>query len=489
MITKVLSIRIIIVLVFVCLSANTRAANFTVNSNGDTSDAAIGNGICADAVGDCTLRAAVEESNALSSNDVINFAASLTNTTITLTSGNEITISQTVGPPGTLTINGLGADKLTIDGGAGTNRIFFMNLVSVTIRGVTLQGGGASGAVLTGGAIDVQGNLISGTLVLDRVVIRNNIAQRGGGVELAQGVNHRITNSVIYSNSSNICAGLYQDGGTLFVANTTISGNNANVGDAYGGGYCSFGSASATFRNSTIVNNTAGDRSGGIRMAGSSLNLGNTILAGNNAPTEPEISNFTSTTSAGNNFVGDSAGDSTNTFFPIAYQASDIRDQNPMLDVLQNNGGPSPTHALLTGSPAINTGDNAKAVNPFDNSPLTTDQRGYTPRNANGTVDIGGYEFGATQPPTAASVIVSGRVLSSAGKGVSNAYIILTNQRGETRTSISNPFGYYRFEEVPAGEVYVFEVRHKHYQFAPQVVTVAEEINDLNFTAETINRN
>lgn len=481
---KFLWIRISVLVFFVCLTTKVFAANFTVNQNGDTSDAAAGDGICADAIGNCTLRAAVDEANALTSDDTVNFAASLANTTITLTSGNEISINQITGATGTLTIAGLGADKLTIDGGTGTNRIFFMNLVNVTIIGVTLQGGGSSGIALEGGAIEAMGNIGSGTLVLSRVVVRNNIAQRGGGVSLIQGVNHRITNSVIYSNSSNICAGIYQDGGTLFVANTTVSGNNATVGDAVGGGYCSFGSAAATFRNSTIVNNTAGVRSGGIFMAGTSLNLGNTIVAGNTAPTEPEISNFTSTTSAGNNFIGDSVGDSTNTFSPITYQASDIRDQNPLLGSLQNNGGPSPTHALLTGSLAINAGDNAKAVDPFDNSSLLADGRGYPPRATNGAVDIGAYEFGATQPPTAAAVIISGRVLSSGGNGISKARIVLTNQRGESRAALSNSFGYYRFEEVTAGEVYIFEARRKSYQFTPQVVTVLEELRDLNLTAE-----
>lgn len=52
-------------------------------------------------------------------------------------------------------------------------------------------------------------------------------------------------------------------------------------------------------------------------------------------------------TSAGDNLIGDSAGDSTNTLNPIAYQASDIRDQNPQLGPLQNNGGNTPTRALL----------------------------------------------------------------------------------------------------------------------------------------------
>ena len=136
--------RVLLSFVFVFLFFGAaRAANFTVNSNADTSDAAAGNGICADINGNCTLRAAVEEANAFPGNDTISFAANLTNATITLTTGVEISIS---GLTGSLQINGPGANLLTIDGGAGSNRIFAANLATtnatVTITGVILQGGG-----------------------------------------------------------------------------------------------------------------------------------------------------------------------------------------------------------------------------------------------------------------------------------------------------------------------------------------------------------
>ncbi|MGI8786960.1 MAG: carboxypeptidase-like regulatory domain-containing protein [Pyrinomonadaceae bacterium] len=86
--------------------------------------------------------------------------------------------------------------------------------------------------------------------------------------------------------------------------------------------------------------------------------------------------------------------------------------------------------------------------------------------------------------PTATSVTVSGRVTAALHKGVFNARVSLTNFNGETRYAMTNSFGYYRFENVEVGETYVLDVRHKRFQFATQVVTVMEEIENLNFVAD-----
>jgi hypothetical protein len=85
--------------------------------------------------------------------------------------------------------------------------------------------------------------------------------------------------------------------------------------------------------------------------------------------------------------------------------------------------------------------------------------------------------------PTSASVTVTGRILSPQG-AVSQAVVSLADQNGVTRTAISNGFGYYRFENVTVGQSYMFNVRSKRYQFAPRIVTVLEEMEDLNFTAQ-----
>jgi hypothetical protein len=86
--------------------------------------------------------------------------------------------------------------------------------------------------------------------------------------------------------------------------------------------------------------------------------------------------------------------------------------------------------------------------------------------------------------PTAAGVPVSGRVLTFGGRGIANARISLSGQTGETRTAISNSFGYFHFETVAAGTGYVFEISHKQYSFTPRVVDISEELSGLNFTAE-----
>jgi CSLREA domain-containing protein len=461
-------------------TSEAQAANFTVNNNGDTSDVAAGNGICADAGSNCTLRAAIEEANALSGNDTIDFAASLTNATITLTTGVEILIS---GTNGTLQINGLGADKLTIDGGTGSNRIFFTdNGATVTITGVTMQGGnGGSGG--QGGAIYANG----GSLSLVAVLVQNNIVgDRGGGIYFNGGANHHILNSTIFNNSASaVGGGIFLNGGTLFVANTTVSGNHATGNGSQAGGVLVGGTA--TFRNSTITNNTAASAAGGIQAG--TVNLGNTIVAGNSAPNFPEILNFGGTSSAGNNFIGDSAGDSStsNTNSAITYQSSDIRDQNPLLGALQNNGGPTPTHALQPGSPAINAGDNAKAVDPFNNSPLTTDQRIIAARIAGAAVDIGAFEV---QAATAATVSISGHVTNSSGRGISGVNLSLTDSGGNVRTATTTSFGYYQFTDVQIGETYILAASGKHFTFNQpvQVLNVNEEINQVNFIANAEKR-
>ena len=341
--------------------------------------------------GDCSLREAVNAANASATDDTINFASGLT--TITLT--NEIIINNA----GTLNINGLGANVLTINGGAGTNRIFYTNSVVVTISGVTLTGGGGTGATNSGGGGAIYA--FEGSLTLDGVHVTGNslsvefFGAAGGGLYFFFGT-HRIINSTISGNTARSGGGIFNSASLLTIINSTISGNTAST---IGGGIAIY-DGSATLRNVTVTNNTAQQGGGIYQYSGGGLllilNFGNIILAGNTATSgsAPEIlSEFNTITSAGGNLFGDSPGDSANIL--TVYQPTDIRDTNPMLGALQNNGGTTPTHALLAGSPIIDKGLN-RLVSPL--APAF-DQRGTgfaRFRDGNGdniaTADIGAFE-------------------------------------------------------------------------------------------------
>lgn len=93
--------------------------------------------------------------------------------------------------------------------------------------------------------------------------------------------------------------------------------------------------------------------------------------------------------------------------------------------------------------------------------------------------DVRIYQLG----PTAANVSVQGRVLSAAGRPLAGARVILSGDAGLSREAITNPFGYYGFEDVPAGSSYILTASLKRYRFDPVVVNLRDELTDLNIIA------
>lgn len=121
--------------------------------------------------------------------------------------------------------------------------------------------------------------------------------------------------------------------------------------------------------------------------------------------------------------------------------------------------------------------------------PVTTDQRGFLrpfddpsiPNAPGGDgADIGAFEIQAA--PTAADASISGRIATSDGRGISNARVTVTDSNGAAKSAATNSFGYFRFESVAAGETYIVTARHKTYQFAARVISVNEDVSELNFT-------
>lgn len=447
------------------LSVNA-AATFTVTRNDDVN-------ICS--VGDCSLRGAVNAANLAAGADEINFSSSLNGATITV--GSEISIAQS------LTINGLGANLLSVSGG-NTTRIFSIaDNQTVTMRDFTLEN---ANTPFDGGAIRGQTGI---NLTIERMYFNNNVATGFyGGILLNNTATLNIKDSTFNNNRARICGAIGLSG-TANIFNSTFSANQATeAGQSFAGAVCNF-SFTMLIRNSTFTQNIGAGTNGGALWSSGTLNIGNTIIAANTGSAScPDICRNGSTiVSAGFNLVGNNS--SATAVFPAGNpNANNDRvgasgsALNPQLGGLQINGGSTPTHALSSGSPAIDTGSNSLATA----AGLTMDQRGRTrifDGDVNGTavVDIGAFEVSSA--PTAATVAVSGRV-QSGKRGVSGAIVYLTNASGETRTARTNSLGYYRFEDVSSGQTYVFNVFAKRFGFQPQVVTVSEEVTDLDFTTE-----
>ena len=113
------------------------------------------------------------------------------------------------------------------------------------------------------------------------------------------------------------------------------------------------------------------------------------------------------------------------------------------------------------------------------------------PQTANAT--IGFLKTGApitvqVQAPSSAGaapiVTIAGRVTTSGGRGVYNARVLVADSSRHPRMAITNAFGYYRFDDITAGETYTISVSSKIYTFTPQTIQVNGSLTDVNFVAQ-----
>jgi CSLREA domain-containing protein len=416
----------------------------TVNDLGDTTDASPGDGICATAAGVCTLRAAIQEANARASCGTIDIDFSGVNGSITLSTAlPDINHN--------LNINGPGANQLTVqrNGSAAQFRIFQVQTgaanISATISGLTASGGmfsngngNLAGGIYNAGSlvltdVTVSGNSSGGiwnnrgtlTLINSSVLNNSNFGINTIGTltltnstvsgNTGSGISNNgaviVTNSTISGNTTTAQGGgIWSDSleSTGTVTNSTISGNNSH---SFGGGIYHM-RGTLTLTNVTITNNRAdadnvGTGTGGGIFQLSSIvstdriNLKNTIVAGNsrgNGSTSDDINGSVMSTSSFS-LIGDGTGATGISNGAAGNQVgTGTAPIKGLLGPLANNGGPTMTHALVAGSPAINAGSNALAVDQ-NGVALTTDQRGTNfTRVVNGTVDIGAFELQASNP-------------------------------------------------------------------------------------------
>jgi len=342
------------------------AATFTVDRKDDPDP--ITANACTTLPNDCSLRGAIVAANAADGTDEVTVPAN--DYTLTRAGANEEAASTgDLDITDELTITGAGARTTIVAGGAPPydDRIFENHSgAKTTITGLTITGGKVNNG--HGGGVNNQGDL-----TLHEVAVKGNSAEiDGGGIRGDRGTLN-LTDSTVSGNLAENIGGVYQFGGAANITNSTISGNEALQ---FGGGVLAQGSV-INVRNSTIASNESGRLGGGIVALGPGtlVLVKNTIVAGNS------IDNCDTAQFSGGIISSQGNNISTDNSCPFT-QPTDKQNTNPKLGLLQDNGGPTDTHALLRRSPALNAGGK-----PFP----PQDQRGVI-RPQGQRSDIGAYE-------------------------------------------------------------------------------------------------
>jgi hypothetical protein len=396
-------------------ATSARAATITVTNGNDS--------------GPGSLRQAIVDA---SPGDTINFAPNVT--TVNLTS-DELLIDKN------LTITGPFADSVVVRRSTNSTpfRIFeIYSTFTVSISRLTISNGsvvggmgsdGDGGGIRSAGVLTLTDCTISanqavgtefvgghgggvlndrGTMTITRCTISNNSAQystgssgdcpsgSGGGILNYPGGSLTVNNSTISGNSFSVhdgfglCSGGgggggIGNGGSMIVRNCTISGNSVSgtgLATAVGGGIRNYGNLQIT--SSTIaydsVSGQNGAFGGGI-YSSAPTRSDSSIIALNSAPTGPDLTGGGGLQSMGYNLIGNNA-DAVISSHPTDQIGTPAAPIDPLLGPLANNGGPTLTHALQAGSPAIDRGDPAAPPE---------DQRGY---GRVGVPDVGAFEYG-----------------------------------------------------------------------------------------------
>jgi len=340
------------------VSGNVTLNSSTVSGNSTTGSAAIGGGIFT-FYGDVALNDSTVSGNSTTGNSAavgggiatFSGAVTLTNSSVSgnvsssngggiFTYSGEVTLANS-------TINGNSA----INGGGLYNQSGTVNVTDSTISGNSATSDG-------GGIHQRDTSTITGSTISD------NSAVRGGGIFFPVDATANINSSTISGNTASSKGGGIFNFGTATISSSTISSNSAT---ADGGGIYNFVTTNIT--NSTISeNSTSGDGGGIYNSVVAATTLDNAIVAENTAGTSgPDIDSSFGSVNGSFNLIGDGTGqtglvnDTDGNL--VGTSGSPI---NPLLGSLADNGGPTQTHALLTGSPAIDAGDSSIVFNPAE---------------------------------------------------------------------------------------------------------------------------
>ncbi|WP_436794005.1 right-handed parallel beta-helix repeat-containing protein [Actinospongicola halichondriae] len=324
-----------------------------------------------------------------------------------LITGSEFTDNFAGSDGGGATFEDMGADitieNTTVSGNAAPDDqaggLFFYYAdedITITVRNSTITDNVAN----TGGGInfysDDGANGVGTLRIIDTTVDGNEAYSDGGGVRLYAAGDLEIIGSTISNNSADTSGGginVEDTDGETTIVNSTISGNQATY---YGGGLNLSSSGDLSLLHSTITDNYSGGdgggEGGGLYLRFTDAVIDHTIISGNDTDRDgPDIDiNGDIDVSVSHSIIGE-VSDPNGHLDDVTNNALGVTD--PGLAPLADNGGPTFTHAILDGSPALDTGDPAFAA------PPATDQRGESRVSGDG-IDKGAYERQVAPPAT-----------------------------------------------------------------------------------------
>ena len=394
---------------------------------------------------------------------------------------------------------GLGADGSTV---------FNNGVVGILLEGLANGnriGGSApgSGNVFGGSGskirLDSSNNLVQGNLIGMTAAGTADSSPFGTGIELlANGTNNTIGGSSV--SARNVISG-GADGIRTAAGVTTANGNVIQgnmIGTAPNGTSAlpnSLNGIVLESSNNTVVNNTiafntlkgvvilasgSGNRisansifSNGTTAAHVGIDLGNDGVTPNDTgdgDLANNHQNFPVITAAGV-FVAGTLNSNANSTFTVEFFKQSVADTSGFGE-----------GATYIGSVNVTTNGSGNAT--FTFTPASSLSPGQfitaTATNQGGDTSEFSQAF-QVNGPTSANVEVAGRVISNTGMPIGRTYLTLADQSGNVHQSLTNPFGYFRFSDVPSGQTYILSMNSKSFEFTPSsiVLTVTSEITDM----------
>lgn len=446
--------------------------------------------------------------NVISGNNGTGISISSSFATGNIVSGNYI--GTTVDGTAALPNSGIG---IYILGGSSGN----------TIGGTTagernvISGNGSSGVYLSGFPSDAGGNIITGNFIGTAANGTAALGNASGGIFVNDSSNNQIGGTS--ASQRNIISGNLSLGGTggISISGALSTGNTVTgnyIGTDAGGtgnlGNLGKGISVSDAPNNRIGGTTAGEGNivafnGGIGVyinqivgmpTGNSI-LGNSIFSNSGLGIDLAVSNISGVTANDANDVDTGANNLQN--YPVITGA--LTGSTRVIGTFNSTPGTqfrleffnSPT-ADASGNGegqffvgAINVTTNGAGNAAFDQTfAYVSAPNSFVSATATDLTTGDTSEFSVAKQvlaPSAANATLSGRVMTADGRGIRGARVSLTSAAGFVRYAVTSSFGYYSFTDVTVGETYVLSVISKRYQFNPQIVSIFDELNEIDLIA------